>query len=206
MSQPRPAISRLFDLHRLLVNFQDVDRVVHVPSSKGFRQENDTEHSYNLAMMAWFLADHFPHLDRDKVIRYALAHDLVEVHAGDTYVYGDQAMLDSKAEREAAALAQLETDWPDFPMLAETIHAYERKADEEAKFVYALDKIMPVLLIFIGEGRTWQEEGITLEMLHHIKRDKVTLSPEIDRYYQELYALLEEHQHYFAGKKPSQQR
>jgi putative hydrolase of HD superfamily len=70
-------------------------------------QENDTEHSYNLAMTAWYLAAYFPELDKNKLIRYALVHDLVEIHAGDTFAFGDAKHIASKSEREAAALNQL---------------------------------------------------------------------------------------------------
>src|SRR5487761_1693983 len=109
----KPDIHRLIEFQSLLHQFQAIERVTHVPGK--FEPENDTEHSYNLALSAWFLAQYFPHLDRDKIIRYALVHDLVEIHAGDTYIYADQATIDTKKEREHAALLQLEKDWPDFP-------------------------------------------------------------------------------------------
>jgi putative hydrolase of HD superfamily len=196
-----PDIRRLIDFHRLLHQFQAIERITHVRAKQAFRAENDTEHSYNLAMTAWFLCEHFPHLDRDTVIRYALVHDLVEIHAGDTYVYADQSQLDSKAEREAAALKQLEKEWADFPDLAKTIHAYEAKSDDEALFIYALDKIMPLIVIFIGEGYTFKQENITLKRLDAIKRHKVKVSPEIAEYYEQLYDLLGKHLHLFADSK-----
>jgi hypothetical protein len=110
-------------------------------------------------------------------------------------------MLDSKPEREAAALKQLEQDWPDFPALTELIHEYETKDSEEAKFIYALDKIMPIMLIYLGKGYTWQKEKITLEQLDAVKRDKVALSPGIKVYYDQLFGLLTQHSHYFTGQK-----
>jgi 5'-deoxynucleotidase YfbR-like HD superfamily hydrolase len=70
----KPDIHRLIELQKLLLQFQSIERVVHVPDN--FEYENDTEHSYNLTITAWFLAQYFPHLDRDKVIRFALVHDL----------------------------------------------------------------------------------------------------------------------------------
>lgn len=200
----KPDIHRVLEFQKLLVQFQHISRVTHIPDS--WEAENDTEHSYNLAMTAWFLAPHFPQLDRDKLIRYALVHDLVEVHAGDTYIYADEATLATKHAREQAALKQLEQDWADFPNLTATIRTYEQRDDEESKFVYALDKIMPIMLIFLGEGYTWQREGITPEQLHEAKRRKVALSPEIYPYYEQLHDLLQQHRHYFTGKKPSQQR
>lgn len=198
MAQNKPDIHRLIELHRFLLQFQQVERVVDVPHKETFRSENDVEHSYHLAMAAWFLCAYFPHLNRDTVIRYALAHDLVEVHAGDTYIYADQAALDSKQSREHAALKQIKQEWTDFPELVQTIETYEAKADAEALFVYALDKIMPIIVIFIGEGYTWQREGITTEQLDRAKRHKVRVSPEIEPYYEQLYDLLTRHGHYFS--------
>lgn len=196
----RPDIHRILEFHDLLLQFQSIHRITHIP--KSYDQENDTEHSYNLAMTAWFLAQYFPHLDRDTIIRFALVHDLVEVHAGDTYVYADAATLATKQEREHEALQKLERDWPDFPDLTQTIKEYETRASEEAKFVYALDKIMPILVIYLGEGYTWQQEGITPERLHEVKRHKVAVSEEIRPYYDELYELLLKNRHYFTGKTP----
>lgn len=191
----KPDVPRIFQLQELLLQFSQVERVVHRKHKDSFVRESDTEHSYNLAMTAWFLAPYFPHLDTNALIRFALAHDIVEVHAGDTYVFADKEILDSKSAREAAALKQLQEEWPDFPELTDTIHAYEQRSTEEAKFVYALDKIMPVFVIYMNEGHTWKLEGLTVERLHEAKKDKVLLSKDIKPYYDELYKLLLESPH-----------
>lgn len=189
----KPDIERLLTLQRLLLQFSQVDRVLHRRHGNNFQRENDTEHSYNLAMTAWFLAPHFPHLNRDTLIRLSLAHDLVEVHAGDTYIYGSAKHVASKAAREEAAAATLRADWPDFADIHDAIAEYAAHASAEACFVYALDKIMPILQIYINEGYSWQKLGVTAKMLHDAKKDKVALSPEIQPYYDELYALLLNH-------------
>lgn len=199
----QPDIKRLLELQQLLLKFSHIERRVHRKQGNDFIAENDTEHSYNLAMTAWFLAQYFPHLDTDKLIRFGLIHDFVEIHAGDTYVFADQTHLDSKEQREKAALKQLEREWSDFPELTEQIAAYESRTSEEAKFIYALDKIMPIMLIYIHNGYTWQHEGISLEKLHSVKQSKVMASKEIDTYYNQLYELLLENQHLFG--KPGQQ-
>jgi len=186
----KPDITRLLELQRLLQSFNEIDRRVHRNHGGKMRHENDTEHSYNLTMTAWFLTPHFPELDKDLLIRYALVHDLVEVHAGDTYIYGSNEELSTKAEREKVAAEKLHKDWPDFSEMHELIEDYEARANPEARFVYALDKIMPIMLIYIHEGYTWQKEGITAEQLHANKYDKVKLSPEVLPYYDELYSLL----------------
>jgi len=186
----KPDIHRLLAFQKLLLEFSQIERVVDRRHTHANIKETDTEHSYNLALTAWFLAHYFPELDSDTLIRYALIHDLVEIHAGDTYIYGEQAHLDSKKQREAQALRKLQSDWPDFPELTKQITEYEKLASNEAKFVYALDKIMPIMQIFINDGYTWKQEKITPQQLDEVKRAKVALSPEITPYYEQLYDLL----------------
>jgi putative hydrolase of HD superfamily len=191
-----PSVERLLELQQLLLVFRNIKRVIHIPGATEER-ENDSEHSYSLAMVAWFLAQHFPHLDRDKIIRLALAHDLVEIHAGDTFFYADEAVLSGKKEKEQKAYEQIKNDWPDFPQVTEVIKEYEDLQTPESRFVYALDKIMPILMIYLAEGHTWKKEQITFDMLQSKKKAKVALSPEIDEYYQQLILMLHAHAHYF---------
>lgn len=191
----KPDISRVIELQKLLLIFSQIERIVDRRHKSDYIRESDTEHSYNLAMTAWFLAPHFPELDANTIIKFALAHDIVEVHAGDTYAFGGPELIDTKAAREAAALKQLEAEWADFPDLLNTIHEYETKSSAEAKFVYALDKIMPIMVIYINEGYTWQQEGLTLERLHAVKKHQIALSKEIQPYYEELFQLLMDSPH-----------
>ncbi len=192
----KPDIYRLIEFQQFLVQFSQIERMTHRFHKDKHVQENDTEHSYNLALTAWFLAPHFPELDRDLLLRLALVHDLVEVHAGDTYIYGSQKDLASKAKREAEALKKLEVDWPDFSEMTTLIKDYEEKNTPEAKFIYALDKIMPIMLIYVHKGYTWKQEKITVKMLDAAKREKVALSPEIKPYFDELYNLLLDSPHF----------
>lgn len=186
----KPDIGRLIELQKLLLAFSQVDRALERKHGRAYTPENDSEHSYNLAVTAWFLAPHFPELDRDLLIRYSLVHDLVEIHAGDTDIYAPTHILATKHARETAAAEKLREDWADFPEVHDLIGRYEERADTEARFIYALDKIMPIMQIYINEGHTWQLGGITAAKVHATKADKVALSPEIKPYYDELHALL----------------
>lgn len=183
-------LEKLIQFTKLLDEFRAVERMVRATGQD--RYENDTEHSYNLAMMAWYIVSSTKtNFDQDKVIRYALVHDFLEVYAGDTYIYSaDAAHLASKHEREARAIAKLRETLSEFPDLHAMIDAYETHQDAESRFVYALDKIEPVLHMYLDGGRTWKEQNITLQMIHAIKKDKVALSPEIQAYFDELMVLL----------------
>lgn len=186
----KPAIERLLQFHKLLDSFAAIERIIHIKRRGNYVQESDTEHSYNLAMTAWFIAASFPELNKDTVIKLALIHDLVEIHAGDTFAYAEQPLLDNKAEREAAAQKKLSEEWPDFPDLHTGIAEYESLSTPEACFVYALDKLMPVFVIYLNEGHTWKTRNLTLERLAKEREKKVLVSPEIAPYWDTLYKLL----------------
>ena len=69
----------------------------------GKRKENDAEHSWHLALMAVLLKEYAPEeVDLSKVIPMVLAHDLVEIDAGDTYAYDKEGLQTQKAREEAA--------------------------------------------------------------------------------------------------------
>lgn len=195
-----PELSRIFELQEFLLKFHKIKRVIHHPGSKT-KMESDTEHSYSLAMAAWFLAQYFPELNRDECIRFALVHDLVEIYAGDTFFYADEETLAKKAQQEHKALQQIKLEWPDFPEMINDIERYERRDCAESCFVYALDKIMPIIMIFLGKGHTWREKNITLQMLHDGKINKVSKSPRVAHYFQEILKLLEQYPEYFPDTK-----
>jgi putative hydrolases of HD superfamily len=187
----KPSINRLIEFQKLLLQLRAIDRKILIPP-KNQQPENDTEHSYNLAMAVWFLAPHFPQIDTARAVMIALAHDMVEVHAGDTFAFGNEAELSAKQAREAAAQQQLAAEWPDFPALHEAIEEYEDRATEEAKFVYSLDKLMPALLNYIGNGYVWKKHGITFADFQREKERKMPVSPDMYQYYKELLAILDQ--------------
>jgi len=174
----------------LLNKFGSVKRVLY-PKGEN-RPENDIEHSYRLAMLAWYILETEElNLDRDLVINYALIHDLVEVYAGDTYIYStNKKFIKSKKEREHQASLRLKKEFPEIKKFHQLIAQYERREDQESKFVYALDKIEPVLTIYSDNGRMWKLHNVTLSMLINAKKDKVTESAIIEKYFNELVSIL----------------
>lgn len=127
------------------------------------RRENDAEHSWHLALMAVVLADYGPPgVDLLSVLRMVLVHDLVEIDAGDTFLY-DDAHAASQVERELAAADRL------FGMLDEPLRGELRGAWEEfeegrtpeARFARALDRLQPMLQNLYTDGASWRAHGVT---------------------------------------------
>jgi putative hydrolase of HD superfamily len=128
------------------------------------RRENDAEHSWHLALFAVVLAEHAvePAIDVARVLRMVLVHDLVEIDAGDTFLYDDAGAATQAAREERAAerifgllgapLAEdLRGAWREF----------EARATPEARFARALDRAQPILQNLHTEGRSWREHGVT---------------------------------------------
>lgn len=128
------------------------------------RRENDAEHSWHLAMMAVILLEHADedNLDLLKVIKMLLIHDIVEIDAGDTFIY-DVEGRKTKQEREEKAAARIFGLLPDEQRdeLVDLWHEFERKETKEARYAAALDRFQPLMFNYHNQGATWKENGVT---------------------------------------------
>ena len=129
------------------------------------RHENSAEHSWHLAVAAMVLAEHAKEqIDISKVIRLVLVHDLVEIDAGDTFIYDDAGNV-GKAAREQDAANRLFGVLPEDQ--AQSFMAlwreFEDRQTPEAKFAFALDRLMPILHNVFTQGGSWKEYGIRQE-------------------------------------------
>ena len=168
--------------------FQEIVRVARPPFRERF--ENDAEHSYQLAMVAWFLIDQDKlKLNKELCFMYALAHDLVEIYAGDTY-FLDKKHAESKQKREMEAVKKIGKRFSGFKTLVEILEKYEKKEDDESKFIYALDKIIPPIQIYLEEGKLWHEKKVYFDDLVKNKNGKISVSKNVDEYWQELLPKL----------------
>ena len=164
--------------------------------------ENDEEHMYQLALVAWFLIENDNlKLDKHKVVNMALVHDIVEVYAGDIPTYAPEHSHPNKAENEKLAAERIKKEWPGFKSLHILIEEYEKRDTDEAKFVYALDKMMPVINNYIYGGRVWKSVGLDLNWLKTSKAGKVDISPDVNKYYRQMLRLLQKHPELFGDKK-----
>jgi len=110
------------------------------------RFENSAEHSWHLAVMALLLAEHAnTPLDLFKVVKMLLIHDLVEIYAGDTWLYDPEANA-SQAEREQDSAAKLfgllPTDQAE--AFTQLWLEFEARQTPEAQYAAALDALQPL--------------------------------------------------------------
>lgn len=130
--------------------------------SDSSRLENDAEHSWHLALMAFALAEYSDEpVDILKTVKMVLLHDVVEIDAGDTYCYDVDANV-TKKERELKAADRIfgilpERQCGEYRALWDE---FERGETAEAKFANALDRVQPLLLNDASCGRSWREHGI----------------------------------------------
>ena len=132
------------------------------PVLKAGRKENSAEHSWHVALMAWFLAEHADEpVDVGKVIVMMLVHDLGEVDAGDVFVY-DKALRDAHHAAERAGVERLATLLPDDQggAMLELWEEFEAGETSEARYARALDRLQPMLLNYHSEGEAWREHDI----------------------------------------------
>ncbi|KIL98033.1 Hydrolase (HAD superfamily) [Paramagnetospirillum magnetotacticum MS-1] len=127
------------------------------------RRENDAEHSWHIATMAFLLAEYADEaVQIGRVARMLLIHDIVEIDAGDTFIH-DEAGNEDKEERERKAAARLFGLLP--PDQAAEYSAlwqeYEARETADARFADALDRLQPLLHNFETEGGTWKPHGVT---------------------------------------------
>lgn len=136
------------------------------------RHENDAEHSWHLAMMAIVLAEHSDKpIDILKVVKMVLIHDIVEIDAGDTFIY-DTTKSHSNTEEELLAAKRI------FGLLpseqAEEFIAiweeFEEGNSDEAKFAKSMDRLEPLLQNTSNNGGTWAEFNVSYEKVYEKKK------------------------------------
>jgi putative hydrolase of HD superfamily len=165
-------VSRLeqqLEFLRVVDALKRVDRMTRLIQRSGetSRRENSAEHSWHLALMAMMLIEHANEpVDLARVLQMILVHDIVEIDAGDTFVYDAAAMI-GKAEREQQAAERIFGMLPD-DQKAEFLalwHEFEARETPEAKYASALDRLAGMLPNAANNGGTWNEHQVTVEQV-----------------------------------------
>ncbi len=152
-------------------------------------RENSAEHSWHVAMFVMILAPEVdPKADLSKMIKMALIHDLIEIYAGDTFLFDDKAR-ETKVERELEAAKKLFALLPEdrekeFWKLFEEFEALETP---EARIVKSFDHLQPLTHNLIHDGSTWKRHGLTSKMHDDKKRPYMTHNEEIMKIYEVLH-------------------
>ena len=121
------------------------------------RNENDAEHAWHMAIMAYLLKEYSNEpVDIAKVMIMCLIHDVVEIDAGDTYAYDPEGLATQKAREERIFSLLPEDQKNEFVALFEEFEAYETA---ESKFAHAMDNFQPLILNNSNGGGDWKEHG-----------------------------------------------
>ena len=126
------------------------------------RNENDAEHAWHMAIMAFLLKEYAnEEVDISKVMLMCLIHDIVEIDAGDTYAY-DEVNLKTQKEREDKAKERIFSMLPDDQkdILISLFDEFEEGKTPEAKFAKAMDNLQPLLLNNSNNGGDWRMHGV----------------------------------------------
>lgn len=132
------------------------------------RNENDSEHAWHMAIMAYLLQEYSNEpIDISKVMLMCLIHDVVEIDAGDTYAY-DEEQLKSQKAREDLAKVRIYGLLPDDQkdMLIKLFDEFEDNITPEAKFAHAMDNLQPLILNNSNNGGDWKEHDVTSSQIY----------------------------------------
>ena len=164
-SAPVSSVARLARQIEFIAECDKLKEVFRQTLNTGSRRaENDAEHSWHLCLCVIVLAEHAnaPGLDVLRVLKMVIAHDLVEIDAGDTFAYDVAAMV-NQHEREAIAAERIFGLLP--PDQAAEFRAlwdeFEAKETAEARFATAVDRFQPMLLNCRSQGAAWNRHGVT---------------------------------------------
>ena len=155
------------------------------------RNENDAEHAWHMAIMAYILKEYSNEpVDIGKVMLMCLIHDIVEIEAGDTYAYDTEGLKTQKA-REDAAKEKIVSILPEDQKqeLTALFDEFEDNQTAEARYAHAMDNLQPLLLNNSNGGGDWIEHQVTAGQVYgRQKKTKLgseTLYEVTDRIIQE---------------------
>ena len=156
------------------------------------RNENDAEHAWHMAIMAYLLQEYANEpVDLGRVMLMCLIHDIVEIDAGDTYAYDTEGLKTQKA-REDAAKERIFSLLPEDQKqkLTQLFDEFEEFQTPESKFAHAMDNLQPLLLNNSNGGGDWREHGVSAKQVYG-RQQKTRQGSE--KLYQVTDQILKEH-------------
>lgn len=152
------------------------------------RRENDAEHSWHLCMMVLVLQEYSPEpIDTLKVLKMLLIHDLVEIDAGDTFLYDPARQAQANADAEEAAAQRIfgllpEDQRDEFYALWQE---FETADNANTRFARAIDRMEPLFQNLTNGGGTWKEHEVPLSKVFDRVKGIAAGTPELWDYFLE---------------------
>lgn len=156
------------------------------------RRENDAEHAWHMAIMAYLLQEYAnQEVDIGRVMILCLIHDIVEIEAGDTYAYDEEAKK-TQAERERKAAEHLFAMLPEDQcrMMHELFDEFEHGDTPEARFARAMDNFQPLLLNDANQGESWMEHDVARSSIDARQKKTADGSKQL---YEVIESILDRH-------------
>lgn len=130
------------------------------------KYENDAEHSWTICLMASIFREYANfEINIERVMLMLLIHDIVEIDAGDTFLYSENRnSVIEKEERAAKRICSiLPTDQADF--YYNLWLEFEYRETNDAKFAAVFDRFEPILQNYKTEGSSWKKHNVTKDMV-----------------------------------------
>lgn len=170
-------LTQLFNFFREIDKEKFIGRQTYL--TDGVRKENDAEHAWHMAIMTVLLAGYADEkIDVLKTVTMLLIHDIVEIDAGDTYAYDEEALKTQKA-REDAAKERIFSILPEEQKeeLMALFDEFEEFATPESKFAHAMDNLQPLMLNNSNDGGDWRRHEVCAEQVYG-RQNKTRLGSE----------------------------
>ena len=151
------------------------------------RPESDAEHCWHLAMFLILFQKDLPKMDFLKTLKMVLIHDLVEIYAGDTFLFDHQGRKTQKAREKRAAkklFSKLPKDLK--KEFTDLFNEFEAIKTTESKIAKSLDKLQPIMQGILAGGVLWKKYKITEGLIHNHKHKYMLHDPTILSIYQKL--------------------
>jgi putative hydrolase of HD superfamily len=146
------------------------------------RHENSAEHSWHIALMAFLLCEHsaLEGVSVSRVVEMLLVHDIVEIDAGDTFLFDGNGNLD-KEYREQKASERIFGLLPkdQAQRFVELWKEFDERKTADALFASALDNLQPVLNHYLTDGCGIKNHNLTVDEVIAKKEFISSASPEL---------------------------
>ena len=183
-------MNRLEQQLQFILEIDKVKKIIRqTPLSDASRKENDAEHSWHIALMAYLLQEYVEEpVEVSKVMLMVLIHDLVEIDAGDTYAYDEEGKK-TQADREKKAADRIYGLLPEEQgkMLYDLWLEFEAQKTPEAKFARVMDNLQPMMLNAATDGKAWVEHGVHLAQIMKRNENTAEYSETLMEYAREMF-------------------